>query len=83
MLLGRVFHELGAEWVKDLCPYRAVLILGITSVREFCDLSVLLGLYILRWVCIGYYTMGMYRVCKGYVFGIQCVCNEYVYVMGV
>ena len=48
MLLGRAFHELGAEWVKDLCPYRTVLILGITSVREFCDLSVLLGVYIFR-----------------------------------
>ena len=47
MLLGRAFHELGAEWVKDLCPYRTVLIIGITSVREFCDQSVLLGLYIL------------------------------------
>ena len=70
MLLGRAFHELGAEWVKDLCPYRTVLILGITSVREFCDLSVLLGLYILSmslmyrgdrscsalyvWICILY-----------------------------
>ena len=39
-MLGREFHELGAGWVKYLCPYRTVLILGIASVREFCDLSI-------------------------------------------
>ncbi len=47
MLIGRAFHRLGAEWLKHLCPYLTVLILGVINVKEFWDLSVLLGLYML------------------------------------
>ena len=47
MLSGSAFHKLGSEWLKHLCPYRAVLTPGVTSVNEFCDLNGLLGLCVL------------------------------------